>query len=131
MSYICRECGTIGNKKIKREGSTFIEATLFMLGVYPGIKYRQWRDSTVRYVCPNCGEESMLSITVDTLRGQIMKYPLPVDMTRCHGKDCAEKVKCQRYRTMEVDEPDWLFSYVMSLRNQDGKCHGFIDFFKN
>ena len=60
-----------------------------------------------------------------------MKYPLPVDMSRCHGHDCDQKEVCQRFKTMPMDNPGWLYSYVMTLRGEKNECDKFIDFYKN
>ena len=71
MSYWCKNCGMVGNKILKKDGSKVLMILLFLFGIYPGILYSRWRDSTTRYVCERCGKDDMVRLTVEVLRGQL------------------------------------------------------------
>ena len=51
---------------------------------------------------------------------------LPKDVVRCYGEDCNRKEDCQRRFTMR-DDPVAIYSYSLSLIDDDGTCDAFID----
>lgn len=60
MAEFCIKCYKIGERVRKVQGNDILHGILYLFGIYPGIVYGAWRDSTARYVCPNCGADAMV-----------------------------------------------------------------------
>jgi len=58
----CTACGCSGFAVFRQEGATWVEVLLWLTFIVPGIIYSIWRGSTRRWVCPMCGNSSMIPL---------------------------------------------------------------------
>lgn len=61
-SYICGNCGTIGQPSSVTKGSIWIEIILWLCCLFPGIIYSVWRLTTRTKACPSCKATNIMPI---------------------------------------------------------------------
>ena len=62
IQMICTTCGHMGSPKTQVKGSFFIELTLWLLLLVPGVIYSVWRLTSKQLACPMCRNPSMIPI---------------------------------------------------------------------
>jgi len=67
-SFICTQCGFVGNPRRRVKGNVLIELILWLCFIVPGLIYSLWRLTSRYSTCPNCGHSTM--IPIDSPMGQ-------------------------------------------------------------
>ena len=59
---ICTDCGSCQPAVLRNRGYGWVELVCWMALVVPGLMYSIWRRARRRWVCPYCGNPSMVSV---------------------------------------------------------------------
>ena len=58
--FVCTTCGFKGYPKKKVKGSILTEIFLWIFFILPGLIYSIWRLNSKTWVCPKCGNQTMI-----------------------------------------------------------------------
>ena len=58
---VCKHCEEVGRVTTKLPGNGWIEFTLYLLCIAPGIIYSVWRRKGLKQVCAACGSEHLIA----------------------------------------------------------------------